>query len=118
MAEINTSAAIVGGAVTLTGTVMGMHIDALVGGFGGGLVALLHLPEMPHGKKFFSIAAATFLGGVLAPMAIAAGAASFDWLTSIKQTPLRMAAGALIGLFAQVGIPILFSVARRKGEQL
>ncbi len=122
MPEPNASAAagiaLAAGAVTLTGSFLGMPYDALLGGFGGGLVAVMYHPPQPRRRVFLGIVAASFLGGAFSAPAVAAVTHQAGWLAGVGESPLRMAAAVTIGLFAQVVIPVAFKLLERKGGAL
>lgn len=109
------------GTITLTGTIMGMHYDALGAGFIAALVALLHMPpkdgeQRTVGRVFALVAGASFLAGIFAPLTAAAATAYLPWTTTLGADLLRVSAAAVIGLTAQVAIPLAFAfIARRAG---
>lgn len=112
-----TAAAMIGGSVaTLTGTILGMHADALVIGCGCSLAALLHLPPMPRLRALGTVAANTLIAGVFAPSLALAATAQAAWLAALGEAPLRSTAAGAIGLLGQVAIPVLFRFIQRKGE--
>lgn len=119
MPEPQTTAAslLAGGVITITGSILGMQYDALIGGFGGGLMALLHQPQMPRLRAIASVAASCFLGGAFAPVLTAASVSYLAWLASVNADLLRVAGAVGIGLFAQPMIPVAIRVLQKKGEQ-
>lgn len=98
------SIAIAAGTITLSGSVLGVQYDALLAGFSGGLVSLLYLPPMSALKTAGTVAGSALVGGFFAPV-IAAGALHyFPWLVGVGDF-MRLAAGAGLGIAAQVLIP-------------
>lgn len=120
MAEPATSAGAGLGAmaITLTGSVMGIHYDALTLAFAGGLVALFHLPSTGTVRRFVSVITSAIFGGVGAPIASAGAASSFAWVAAVGDMPVRMASAFTLGLVAQVAIPGLLAVARKKADSI
>lgn len=109
-----TGIAIAAGTITLTGSILGVHYDALLAGFAGGLVALSYLPSMPAMRIAGTVVAASLLAGFFAPV-LAFGAANyFPFLTGAGDS-LRIAMAAGIGIFGQALIPAVLGYIRRKG---
>lgn len=111
------------GTIVLTGSLFGLQYDAMLMGLFGGLIALMHLPIPPAETKWgevlhtaMSLFSAAVLAGLFSPVAAPALAAGFEFLSKIPPTTLRLAAAGAIGLLAQVGIPVLFALVRRKGD--
>lgn len=107
-------AAIAGGAITITGSILGVHYDALLAGFAGGLVSLSFLPSMTVWRSAYSVAASSLLAGFFAPAIALAMANYFPWLASLGDY-LRITSAAFIGVSAQAFIPIMLAWARAKG---
>lgn len=106
------------GTVTLTGTILGLHYDALAIGFFSALVALLHMPT-PRGDRsllrvFSLVAGASFLAGVFAPTAGLAMRNYFPWSAALGDDMLRITAAALIGASVHMAIPLVFAFAAKK----
>jgi hypothetical protein len=126
MAEPHSTAIGVGlafGTVTLTGTIFGMHYDALGIGFVAALVALLHMPPRDGQSRtpwrvFSLVAGASFLAGVFAPATAQAATAYLPWVAAMGPDLLRVTSAAVIGASANVVIPLGFAwLARKAGEQ-
>jgi hypothetical protein len=127
MAEPNATAAgavLALGTVTLTGTILGMHYDALAVGFVAALIALLHMPEKNGAPRsplrvFSLVAGAAFLAGMLSPVAAVAATNYLPWTAALGRDVLRLAAAAMIGVGVHVAIPLSFSWLTRKsgGDQ-
>lgn len=124
MAEPNATAAgtvLALGTVTLTGTILGMHYDALAIGFVAALVALLHLPAQDGESRtpwrvFSLVAGAAFLAGLLSPLAALAATNYLPWTAALGRDALRLTAAALIGGGVHVAIPLAFAwMARKSG---
>ncbi|HJV54315.1 MAG TPA: restriction endonuclease [Noviherbaspirillum sp.] len=106
--------AIAAGTITLTGTFLGVHYDALLAGFAGGLVSLTYLPAMPRSKIAGTVAGSSILAGYFAPV-IAAGAQHyFPWLEAVGDF-MRLASAAGLGVSAQAVIPAALNWVRKQG---
>lgn len=122
MAEPNATAAGAGlalGTVTLTGTIFGMHYDALAIGFVAALVALLHMPPRDGEARtpwrvFSLVAGASFLAGIFAPATAQAAQAYLPWVSALGADLLRVTSAAVIGASANVLIPLAIVWATRK----
>lgn len=111
------AAAATGGmAATITGSVLGLAYDALLGGLLGGLLSLMYLAPMPVPRMAASLAGAALAGGAFGPVALAAGAHYLPWLAGVGAGPLRMAAAIAVGLVAQVAIPAGLEFVRRRAQ--
>lgn len=107
------------GTVTLTGTVLGMHYDALIIGFVAALVATLHLPPRDGQARtpwrvFSLVAGASFLAGIFAPATAQAATAYLPWMAALGGDLLRITSAAVIGASANVAIPLAITWATRK----
>jgi hypothetical protein len=96
--------AIAAGTITLTGTIFGVHYDALLGGFFGGLVSLSYLPAATIWRIAGSVGTSSILAGFFAPIAAAAGSNYFPWVAGLGDFT-RIAAAVVIGLVAHAAIP-------------
>jgi hypothetical protein len=111
------------GTVTLTGTILGMHYDALIVGFIAALVSLLHLPPAAGetrtiGRVFALVASASFMAGLLAPITAAAATNYLPWTLRIGADLLRVTAAALIGAGIHVAVPATMSWMRKRAGGL
>lgn len=82
------------------GSVLGLPADALLAGFGGGLVALSIGTPLTWGRKVSSVAVATIAAAYLAPAAVALVAAGGP-----AEAVFLKALSFLIGAGAQAIIP-------------
>jgi hypothetical protein len=106
--------AIAAGTITLTGSILGVHYDALTAGLFGGLVSLSYLPAMPAPRIAGSVAASSLFAGFFAP-AIAAGMVNyFPWLGGMGDYT-RIATAAALGISSQAIIPASLAWIRAKG---
>lgn len=107
--------AIAAGTITLTGSILGVHYDALLAGFAGGLVALSYLPAMTVPRIAGTVIAASLMAGFFAPMTAAGALNFFPWMNGTGDS-LRLAMAAGIGIFGQALIPYGFGYLRRKSN--
>jgi hypothetical protein len=107
--------AIAAGTITLTGTILGVHYDALTAGLFGGLVSLSYLPAMPVLRIAGSVATSSLLAGFFAPLIAAAAVNYFPFLGGMGDY-MRIAAAAGLGISAQAVIPAVLNWIRAKGE--
>jgi hypothetical protein len=117
MAEPTSSTAgiaIAAGTITLSGSILGVHYDALLAGFFGGLVSLSYLPSMSIPRIAGTVIASALTAGFFAPVLSVAAVNYFSWLAGTGDNA-RIAAAAAIGLCAQVAIPAIFNLIRKKG---
>lgn len=106
--------------ITLTGSLLGIGYDVLAVALFGGLLALLHLPPMPGVvRKFASVLTSALAGGVLSPVALAASTHYAPWVVNAS-SPLavKLACAFVLGLGAQVVIPVAFEWLRSKRRDL
>lgn len=106
--------AIAAGTITLTGTILGVHYDALTAGLFGGLVSLSYLPAMPAMRIAGSVATSALLAGFFAPVIAAAALNYFPWLVGVGDYT-RIAAAAGLGISSQAIIPAALAWIRIKG---
>lgn len=120
-----TGAGLALGAVTITGTVLGLHIDALLLGLAAALSALMLLP--PDGgpprtpwRVFAFVASASFAAGVFAPLVALIAADELETLRRLDPAVLRgmsaVAIGATVHLLLPALRPVVGLVAERIGR--
>jgi len=123
MAEpTSTSSAVAGialatGAISITGSILGLQYDALLFGLFGGLISLMHLKPIGVMNLVGTLFTASVMGALFGPAAMAAAAASFDWFKAIPATPARLGGALLVGLFIQAVIPIALQFLAKRGPQ-
>ncbi|WP_157691542.1 restriction endonuclease [Noviherbaspirillum autotrophicum] len=106
--------AIAAGTITLSGTFLGVHYDALLAGFFGGLVSLSYLPSMPKSKIASTVASSSILAGYFAPVIAITVQHYFSFLEGVGDF-MRLASAAGLGVSAQVVIPVALNWIRTKG---
>lgn len=123
MTDINTTgvaAATAAGMITVTGGVLGMHYDALIMGFLGGLAWLSYSPQVEERMLYLKTAGilftSTMMAGAFASVGAAVAAESIQGVKQVDQVLLRSAAGFALGLFAHAGIPFFINWLRRKSQ--
>jgi len=105
-----TAAAIAAGAITLTGSILGIHFDALLIGFVGTLSALSFQSESKLLKLASGMLLSTLCAGLLSPMGAAALWHLMPWL-AVSSDPLRIPIAGLLGMTSQLLFPALVSRA-------
>lgn len=93
------------GIITLTGSVFGLHYDALLIGLFGGLISLMHVSAGSKVRTAGTLASAAVCAAVLSPIAFPIYSA-LDWLPKVPMDSIRIPAAFLIGLGSQVGVPL------------
>ncbi len=113
-----TGAAIAGAAITFSGSVIGMHFDALLAGFAGGLVALSFLPgPLSAGRVAATLLSSSLLAGFFAQL-VAYGAFAYLPWTQPMGDFMRVAAAGGLGIASQTLIPaVLRWIDKRGGMQ-
>lgn len=113
--SIGGGALIAAGAVTITGSILGMQYDALLLGLFGGLVSLMFLPAMTPYKVAGTLFTASVFGAMGSPFAPAAAAQYAQFLLQPGPTPLRLFAALAIGLFVQFVIGAVIKRLAKEG---
>ncbi len=117
MAEITSSTAtgiaLATGAITVSGSIIGVQFDALLAGLAGGLISLSILAPMAKLKVASTIFTSVMVAGFFAPILEAIAVKYAPWLSA--GNPLRMAAAFALGIAAQRIIPLLLHWLEKKG---
>ena len=106
-----TGIALATGAITISGSIIGVQYDALLAGLAGGLISLSYLPTMPKLKVASTIFSSVMVAGFFAPIAEAIVIKYAPWMHA--GNPLRMAAAFALGIAAQRLIPLLLNWLQR-----
>jgi hypothetical protein len=120
----NEATAAAGVAITVTGSILGLQFDALLGGFVGALVAQTLVTDPPiegltalqrYVRVFAQLLAAGMLAGFLTPIAenILAGLLP----PKVPVHALHMAVAGAIGMVAPVVVPALRKLAQKLAER-
>lgn len=114
----NTGAAVAvaTGAISLTGAVFGLQFDGLLFGLFGGLISLMHLPPMTTKRMAGSLAVSALMGAMFSPLAYVAAVTYFAWIKLIPADPVRLTFACAVGIVAQVAIPAVLTLIRRRGD--
>lgn len=111
--------AIATGAITLTGSFLGLQFDALLFGLAGGLFSLMYLPPMGSRWRLAgTLGAASMIGAIAAQVALPYAFDTFPLLLKVGSDVVRPAIACGVGLVLQVVIPILLALVKRRGEAL
>lgn len=95
---------IAAGTVVFSGTILGVHYDALLAGFFGGLLSLSVLPAMSRWKIACSVGGSSLMAGFFAPIFAAAALNYFPWLLAVGDLT-RMSCAVVIGVCWQPLLP-------------
>lgn len=98
--------AIATGVISLTGSILGLQYDALLFGLFGGLVSLMHIAAVNVLRVAGTLATAALCGALFAPVVLGLAHAYLEWTMKIPAGPARLCGAFVIGLLAQVGIPL------------
>lgn len=105
MAEPTTSTggvALAAGAITITGSIVGLQLDALIMGLCGGLISLMFLAPLPPLRVAGTLFTAALAGGAASPFAPALLAKYAAEIVAITgTTPPRIACALAVGILAQ-----------------
>ena len=102
--------------LTITGSVMGLHFDAMFAGFAGALIAQSFVPsQVTRVRAFLQLLGAGGISGYFSPVGV---------LVAQKLAPMalptdvtQLAVGAALGIVAPVLVPLLRKLAEKRGEQ-
>lgn len=110
MAEpTSTGIAIAAGAITITGSILGVQYDSLLAGLFGGLISLRFLPPMTIKQLASSLSASSLLAGFFSPVVTMMGEHAFPSLLALGNYT-HIAAAAFLGMSSQVIIPRIFKL--------
>ncbi|HET8687561.1 MAG TPA: hypothetical protein VFM18_12995, partial [Methanosarcina sp.] len=93
------------GTVSLVGTLLGMHYDALLFGLFGGLIFLSRCVSTTRSKAITGAISSALLAGVFSPILVNFLYSLHESLKSIDEDTMRRAASMIIGGGWQVVIP-------------
>ena len=109
--------AIATGAVTVTGSILGLGYDVMIGGLIGSLMLVMHLPTAPLRHTAFMVFLGATLSAGFAPVATAAAWEYFAWARKIPDVALNMACSIALGVVTPAAIPLGLRWSKRKSEQ-
>lgn len=105
------------GIITLTGSILGLQLDALLLGVFGGLLSLQHVaPLASRWQVVSSLGTASILGAALSPFA-GGFMHQFTWVDSVPADSPRLAFAVVIGMGAQFIVPLFIKVLKARVEQ-
>lgn len=111
-----TGVAVATGAVTITGSVLGLGYDVMIGGLIGSLMLVLHLPAAPLKRTVAMVTLGALLSAGFAPIAMAAAWEYFAWARKIPDIALSMACAIALGVVIPAVIPLALLYGKRKSE--
>lgn len=106
------------GAITITGSVIGLQLDALIMGLCGGLISLMFLAAMPPLRVAGTLFTAALAGGAASPFAPALLTKYAAEIVAITgTTPPRMATALAVGVLAQWIIAAAVKRVKQQGRE-
>lgn len=96
------------GTVSVVGTLLGMHYDALLFGLFGGLIFLSQGNTVRRTQAVTSVIASALLAGVGAPILSSLLVSFYSALANVDTDTMRRASALLIGGSWQAAIPYAF----------
>ncbi len=110
------SAGIAGLTLTLTGTVLGLHFDAMLAGFAGALIAQTYVPSaVSRVRAFLQLVAAGGISGYFSPLGVAVASKLAPW--PLPADAMQLAIGAGLGIIAPIFVPLLRKLAEAFGSK-
>ena len=110
--------AIATGAITLTGSVLGLQYDALLAGLAGGMVSLMHITPSSKLATAGTLAVSALLAALFSPLLMAGALHYVEWLQSVPNQAMRLSSSAFIGIFWQAVIPLVLAYLNRTRGKL
>lgn len=102
--------------LTIAGSIMGLHFDAMFAGFGGALIAQSFVPStVTRLRAFLQLLGAGGLSGFLSPVGVVVAQKIAPWPLPTDAT--QLAVGATLGIVAPVVVPLLRKLAVKRGDQ-
>ncbi len=109
-------AAVVATTITVWGIATGLSYEVLLAGFAGGLVSLSFIPALGTWRRIWTPVTATLTAGYTAPIAEHYIAGFLG--DGIEGLAVRGFAAFVVGLLAQVALPLAIRFAERKISQV
>lgn len=102
--------------LTLTGSLFGLHFDAMLAGFAGALIAQTYVPAgVSRARAFLQLVAAGVLSGYFSPLAVAVASKMAPW--PLPEDAMQLAIGAGLGIIAPIFVPLLRKAAEMFGSK-
>jgi hypothetical protein len=112
----STAAGLAGLTLTMTGSIFGLHFDAMLAGFAGALIAQTYVPSaMSRLRAFLQLVAAGGISGYFSPIGVAVATKLAPW--PLPLDAMQLAIGAGLGIIAPVLVPLLRKLADRFGDK-
>lgn len=100
------------GAVTITGSFLGLQFDLLMAGIAGGFVALSAMPPTSRLKMAATLVASTLVAAYGGPIAAAAAGEYLPWTLKADGDKLRLFSAFVVGVSAQTVVPMALNFVR------
>ena len=111
------TAAVTTGAITVTGSILGLEYQLLLIGMFGGLIAVSFMEKTSRTRMAVSVATSALLAGYAAPVIAAVSVSQIPALAGVATEPLRLFCALLVGVCAQTLIPVTLGWLRKVGGQ-
>ena len=110
------AASVVAGAagltLTLSGSIFGLHFDAMFAGFAAALIAQTFVPSgASRVRAFLQLLAAGGISGFFSPIGVAVVSKVAPW--PLPGDALQLAMGAALGIIAPIFVPLLRTLVDR-----
>lgn len=111
------AAAAAAGAITITGSILGLEYQLLLIGMFGGLIAVSFLPQTTRARMAMSVATSALLAGYATPVVATLSVAQIPAMAGVATEKLSWFCALVIGVSAQTLIPIALGWMRKMGGQ-
>lgn len=112
----NAAAGAAGITLTLSGSVFGLHFDAMFAGFAAALIAQTFVPSgVTRMRGFLQLLASGGLAGFFAPIGVAVAGKVAPW--PLPHDALQLAVGATLGIVAPIAVPLIRRWVDRFGDR-
>jgi hypothetical protein len=102
----NAAAGAAGFTLALSGSIFGLHFDAMFAGFAAALIAQTFVPtEVTRMRGFLQLVAAGGLSGFFSPIGVEIVGKLTPW--PLAPAALQLAVGATLGICAPIFIPMI-----------
>lgn len=104
---------IAAGAITLSGSILGLQYEYLMAGMFGGLMALSLAEPTTKWKMATVVATSSVMAGYGTPVAVAFAHTYAIWTTAISHESFSLFCSASIGISTHTAIPAFLSKAKK-----
>lgn len=104
---------IAAGAITISGSILGLQYDYLMAGMFGGLVALSIATPTTKWKMAATVASSAVMAAYATPVAIAFAHTYATWTATVSYGAFALFCAALIGISTHTAIPAMLKLLKR-----